>query len=388
MPAQKRHKTTYPGVYYIEGKAVGTKKKEKIFYVMYRKAGKQIHEKAGRQFQDDMTPARASHLRTQRIQGAKTNRETREAEEAGKKAEAGKWTINKLFDEYIQSRPDNKSRKIDAGRYKNYIQTVFGNKEPQEIAPLEVDRLRLRLKKKLSPQTIKHVLNLLTWIASFGVKKGLCKGLSFHVQKPVVNNIKTEDLTPEQLSRLLKVLEAESNIQVANLMKMALFTGMRRGELFKLRWKDIDFEKGFILIKSPKGGVDQKIPLNNEARAILECHVRTGSEYIFPGQNGGMRVTVKNAANKIKKRAGLPKDFRPLHGLRHVYASMLASSGKVDMYTLQKLLTHKSPVMTQRYAHLRDDTLRKASDLAGDIIRQSVNRENNVIDLKDAHNKG
>ena len=254
MPAQKRHKTTYPGVYYIEGKAVGTKKKEKIFYVMYRKAGKQIHEKAGRQFQDDMTPARASHLRTQRIQGAKTNRETREAEEAGKKAEAGKWTINKLFDEYIQSRPDNKSRKIDAGRYKNYIQTVFGNKEPQEIAPLEVDRLRLRLKKKLSPQTIKHVLNLLTWIASFGVKKGLCKGLSFHVQKPVVNNIKTEDLTPEQLSRLLKVLEAESNIQVANLMKMALFTGMRRGELFKLRWKDIDFEKGFILIKSQGRG--------------------------------------------------------------------------------------------------------------------------------------
>jgi len=41
-------------------------------------------------------------------------------------------------------------------------------------------------------------------------------------------------------------------------------------------------------------------------------------------------------------------------GLRHVYASMLASSGQVDMYTLQKLLTHKSPAMTQRYAHLRD----------------------------------
>jgi len=56
--------------------------------------------------------------------------------------------------------------------------------------------------------------------------------------------------------------------------------------------------------------------------------------------------------NTIKKAAGLPKDFRALHGLRHVYASMLASSGQVDLYTIQKLLTHKSPAMTQRYAHL------------------------------------
>ena len=79
--------------------------------------------------------------------------------------------------------------------------------------------------------------------------------------------------------------------------------------------------------------------------------------------------------NKIKKKARLPKDFRPLHGLRHVYASMLASSGKVDMYTLQKLLTHKSPLMTQRYAHLRDEALKRASDLAGDLIEEIVHRK-------------
>jgi integrase len=79
--------------------------------------------------------------------------------------------------------------------------------------------------------------------------------------------------------------------------------------------------------------------------------------------------------SRIKERAGIPKDFRALHGLRHVYASMLASSGKVDMYTLQKLLTHKSPQMTQRYAHLRDETLRKAADLAGDLIEGTMSRK-------------
>jgi site-specific recombinase XerD len=81
-------------------------------------------------------------------------------------------------------------------------------------------------------------------------------------------------------------------------------------------------------------------------------------------------VDIHQQVNQIKEAAGLPKDFRALHGLRHVYASMLASSGQVDLYTLQKLLTHKSPAMTQRYAHLRDQALRQAADLAGNIIEQ------------------
>ncbi len=88
-----------------------------------------------------------------------------------------------------------------------------------------------------------------------------------------------------------------------------------------------------------------------------------------------MRTDIKKAVNRIKERAGLPRDFRALHGLRHVYASMLASSGKVDMYTLQKLLTHKSPAMTQRYAHLRDESLKSASDLAGDLMLNSRNSQ-------------
>jgi site-specific recombinase XerD len=81
-------------------------------------------------------------------------------------------------------------------------------------------------------------------------------------------------------------------------------------------------------------------------------------------------MDVNQQVNKIKTAAGLPRDFRALHGLRHVYASMLASSGQVDLYTLLQLLTHKSPFMTQRHAHLRDQALRKAADLAGNIIEQ------------------
>ena len=372
MPAQKRNKTKYAGVYYIKGKAVGSGKPERIYYVMYRKDGRQIHEKAGRQYQDDMTPARAAGIRADRIAGKElTNKERREVLETEKKAKATIiWTVDRLWQEYSGTRSKNKALSIDTTRYAKYIKPVFGKKQPHEIDALSVDRLRIRLLKKKSPQTVKHVLNLLTWIVNFGSKKGLTKALPFHVKKPQVDNLRTEDLTPSQLKRLLKAIDEDTHLHAGPMMKLALFTGMRRGEMFKLQWRDIDFERGFITLRDPKGGPSQKIPLNESARELLNVHIHTDSPYVFPGRYGKQRVTIAVAVQEIKKKAGLPKDFRPLHGLRHVYASMLASSGKVDMYQLQRLLTHKSPVMTQRYAHLRDDALKRASDVASDIIGQ------------------
>jgi integrase len=367
-----RIKTDYKGVYYREATRLGGKGIEKIYYITFKKDGKVHEEKVGRQYADQMTPARAASYRAERIEGKRLSRKQIREQAARKKKETeDKWTLDCLWDEYEASRPNNRSLATDMSRYEKYLKPTFGKKEPKDIIPLDVDRLRLKLQKDLAPQTVKHILNLLTWIVNYGVKQNLCDGISFHIKKPTVNNIKTEDLNPEQLKRLLKALEADSNIQVRNIMKLALFTGMRRGEIFNLKWSDIDYHRGFIWIRGPKGGQDQKIPMNDSARKLFESHPRTKSPYIFPGQNGKKRKTVQIGANKIKKAAGLPKDFRPMHGLRHVYASMLASSGQVDMYTLQKLLTHKNPIMTQRYAHLRDETLKKASNLAGFIIEQA-----------------
>lgn len=189
---------------------------------------------------------------------------------------------------------------------------------------------------------------------------------------PKVDNQKTEDLTPEQLWALLKAIDKDKHPLAGSMMKMALFTGLRRGEMFKLKWSDINFERGFIHIRDPKGGPDQMIPLNDAARELLESMERN-SEFVFPGLRGGQRVNIGKQVAKIRDDAGLSKDFRPLHGLRHVYASMLASSGEVGIYTLQRLLTHKDPKTTQRYAHLRDEALKRASNLAGVLIEQAIN---------------
>lgn len=377
MPAFERFKTKYPGVYYIETFPAAKKRPERIYYILYRRDGKLIEEKAGRQFKDDMSAARAAAVRTLRIQGNQpSNKQKREAERQKELSEENRPTIHRLWKLYKEQNPNLKGIAQDENRFKKYLAPVFGEKEPSDLIPLDVDRIRLKMLKDKSPQTVKLTLALLRRVINFGARKGLCEPLPFTIEMPKVNNLKTEDLSQEQIQSLLQAIDEDTHDQAGSAMKMALFTGMRRGEIFKLKWEHIDFERGFISIVDPKGGIDQKIPLNEIARTLLKSYPRAASPYVFPGRTGNQRVDINKHVNRIKQEAGLPKDFRPLHGLRHVYASMLASSGRVDMYTLQKLLTHKSSVMTQRYAHLRDEALKKASDVAGDLLGEIMHVRN------------
>jgi len=373
MPKQDRIKTKYPGVYYI------AKGKEKVFYIVYYLNRKKIEEKAGRQFEDDMTAAKAAGIRADRSKGKEpSNNARRENVKTAKEAEAGKMTLSRLWNEYKANKVYSKAINSDEGRFQKYLMPEFGNKEPHKIIRLDIDRLRIRLLKTLKPQTVKHIMDLLKRLVNFGVSRQLCGNLNFKIENIKVDNQKTEDLNPEQLKRLLTVIDNSEDVEAANIMRLALYTGMRRGEMFKLKWNDIDFQRGFIAIKNPKGGKSQNIPLNEQARQVLENNPRT-SENVFVRRDGKPFTDIRQRVNIIKQTAGIPDDFRALHGLRHTYASMLASSGQVDLYTIQKLLTHKSPVMTQRYAHLRDEALKNASTLAGQIIDAATN--SNVIEI-------
>ena len=180
-----------------------------------------------------MTPSRVSHIRAEIVEGKRlTQKEKRRQKEAA----AGRWTFDKLWEEYKAQKTVYKGKGPDQNRYKNYIKEPFGGKEPKELLPLDVDRVRMKmLKAGKSPQTVKLTLALLRRLANFGTKKRLCQGLSFAIEMPQVNNIKTEDLTADQLESLLSAIDADEHPQAGNLMKMVLYTGMRRTELFKLK---------------------------------------------------------------------------------------------------------------------------------------------------------
>ena len=366
----KRFKTKHPGVFYREADRIGGKGIEKVFYIIFKKDGKNQEEKVGRQYADDMTEAKAARIRSERIEGKRLSRkEIREQQREKEEA----WTIKMLWEKFKEEKT-LKGIKSDESRYKLYLSLSVGTKEPKDLIPLDIDRLAKKALKGKSPQTVKLTLSLLRRIINFGIEKQVCAPMPFKIKMPVVNNIVIEDLNQKQIKKLMKVIATDPYPEVAAVMSIALFCGMRRGEILSLRWNDINFDRGFISIKNPKGGQDATIPLSESVRQVLKTLPQGKSPYVFPGKEGKPRHDIRRGANRIKKAADLPEDFRPLHGLRHVYASMLASSGQVDLYTLQKLLTHKDPKTTQRYAHLRDDALRKASDLAGDIIKEAVSQ--------------
>jgi len=355
---------SYPGVYILESdKKKLSNNHNKHFYIRYRAGKKAMKEMVGTS-DDGMTAFKASLIRAEKIQSQDKKR-------FDPKSDIRNKSQSQTFDQLLQSYLQLKSIKAehqDVSRYKKHIKPIFGNRRPESIDFHEFVEFKEIISIGRKPATIRNILELFRRISNFAKKHRLSKGLSFPVEMPTVNNLKTEDLTDDELKRLLRAIDEDHDIQIRNLMKLALYTGMRRGELFRLEWRDISFEYMHINIKDSKSGRDEYIPMNQTALTILMNHPRTEcSSLVFPSKNGKKRVDVRKSVDRIKKRAGLSKDFRGLHGLRHVFASRLASSGGIELYRIQKLLTHKSSQMTSRYAHLNNQSLRSASKIMDEI---------------------
>ena len=269
--------------------------------------------------------------------------------------------------------------KVDKCYYERYLKPMT-NIKINELCTADICALRDKVfSLGKSPQTVKHVLSLLRRMLRFCVKNGQCQlpdPSKLYFDMPKVDNQRTEYLTPEQLARLMKALDEEPDQDAAAFVRLALATGMRKGAIIGLRWEDIDFERGFIALygQTAKNKKTEQIPMNAAAREILNKIKRTGSAYVFPGRDGQKRADFRRLAQRVKSKANLPKNFRPLHGLRHSFASFLASSGQVNLYTLQRLLTHSSPQMTQRYAHLADEAMQRAASVAEGMFGESTDK--------------
>jgi len=131
-------------------------------------------------------------------------------------------------------------------------------------------------------------------------------------------------------------------------------TGMRRGEMFNLRWQDVDFVNKRITVigNTSKTGQTRYIPLNVEAFNVLQMwskQTQRETGFVFIGKNGS-RFTNIDKAWKVLLREAKINDFR-LHDLRHHFASRLVSAG-IDLNSVRELLGHSDIKMTLRYAHL------------------------------------
>lgn len=141
---------------------------------------------------------------------------------------------------------------------------------------------------------------------------------------------------------------------------MAINTGMRRGEIFNLKWFDVDFNRRIVHVRQSKSGRPRTIPLNATAQTLLKG-LPKASEYVFPSpKNEKRRVNdVGRQFERAVKNAKIP-DFH-FRDLRHTAATRMADAG-ADPFTLAAILGHSDIRMTARYTHATDEAKRRAVD--------------------------
>ena len=145
-----------------------------------------------------------------------------------------------------------------------------------------------------------------------------------------------------EIAALFKVCPS----RIYPIVACAVFTGLRRGEILGLTWNDINLEQDVLYVLETKSGKPREIPISPKLHAVLE-QLTPGPKHskVFQVSEDVLHKDFAAALVAAKIR-----EFR-FHDLRHTFASHFVMRTN-DLPTLQKILGHHSPAMTQRYAHL------------------------------------
>lgn len=208
--------------------------------------------------------------------------------------------------------------------------------------------------------TINREVTVLRSLLRSAVKHGMAGKNPASCPRKFPERKRLRYLTVEEAASLLELAKNSRSKDAYHTILIALDTGMRLGEIFNLRWSNIDFKNGQIWVRETKNGSPRHVPMTEGIRKALSSRPRRlGTDFIFWGRvhdrrhHTGMRECFVN----LLQRAGI-EDFT-FHDLRHTFASHLAMAG-VPLHTIGQLLGHKRPEMTMRYAHLAPGYLKTA----------------------------
>lgn len=307
----------------------------------------------------------------------------------GRSVESARMTFRELADfyektylieaQYVEDRKVAGLRSCYDGKFRlGTLREHFGKRRLREIMYADLEKFRLarlgtatKHGKQRSIATVNRELGLMRRVLNVALANGWIHWSPFTMGKGLISDgdekPRERILTREEEERMLLACVGW-RAHLRPILICALDTGMRRGELFKLRWADVDFDNKLITIRAfnTKTMRERRVGLTERLAgelAILYAKNPNPEALLF-----GIG-SVKNSFNKVRREAGVT-DLR-FHDLRHTYATRLVSK-HLPLSEVGRVLGHTQPTTTYRYTNLTVETARRAASALDELHSASA----------------
>jgi integrase len=309
-------------------------------------------------------------------------------------------TLAEVAEQFLTEHVEAKRSASSAGSYRDLLERLafpeIGKRKADKVTSAEIQRLHS--KNAHTPYQANRLLRVLSSLFTFAAKAHVvpagfnpCRGIEYFPEEGRERYLTTPELAligeaireAETVGLPYSVDEAKPTAKhapkegsrrtvigphAAGALRLLIFTGARLREILHLKWDQIDFERGLLLLPTSKTG-KKTIVLNAPALAVLNDLPKTGSFVIAGTSPDKPRSDLKKPWKAVSKQAGLT-GVR-IHDLRHTHASVGAGAG-LGLPIIGKLLGHTQSATTQRYAHLDNDPLKRASEHIGSRLAAAM----------------
>ena len=289
-------------------------------------------------------------------------------------------SFDMIAEKYYENRKlhmSEKNHRSDFSAYKTHIKPHIGNIDIDEINEDDIEKIMIIKKNKLANKTINSIIEKISTIFYFAIKKKLFKGINpaKYIEKLPESNERTRFLSTKEIRMLLDKVKDDATLYIFTYI--ALTTGGRLESLCALKVQDIDFSHNTINITDTKNQTHYKGFLKNDSSFInlLKEHIKdkSANEHILKDKSTiaikreiqrkltkvfndlfNEKINQEPKSNDKELEAEKRRNKVVVHTLRHTFASQLAING-TPIFTIQKLMNHKDIKQTLRYAKLGKD---------------------------------
>ena len=280
-----------------------------------------------------------------------------------KTAEAKKHTLEEAIDRYFKEVLSHRKNPVNQYTYLNWWKAQIGKYTLSDISSAKIVESRNalvgsknRYGREVGTATANRYTQALGHVFNIAMKEW-----GWMHENPITNITKYREsrgrvrfLSDDERKKLLEACQQSDNPHLYKVVVLALSTGARKMEILGLQWKDIDFERGLIILQETKNGDRRVIPLQGYAMNLMRDHSKVRNlrcNYVFPSAAKCQPIDIRTSWENALKKAEI-EDFR-FHDLRHSAASYLAMNG-ASLAEIAEVLGHKTLQMVKRYAHLSE----------------------------------